>query len=321
MTRSAASGDLRASIERFTADLEAGRGFSPRTAEAYRRDLAAWLTWLAARDDGKLPPAAKLQPSHVTLYLADISRRGRSARTLARHLAAIRSYARWRQRHGEDATFTAGLRGPKLPRPMPAFLTEAEMERVFHLDFGEGTAGLRDRAVLELLYASGIRLAELIGLNRDDSVDLTRGQVRVLGKGNRERIVPIGREAVRALEAYGAATAAEARADRDGLPFFIGTGGRRLSRRTVQRLIAGHLGRVAARAGLSPHLLRHTVATHLLSRMSREGSGKSSVSAPDIRAVQELLGHVSLSSTQVYTHVTVDRLRRAVTVAHPRGEE
>ena len=138
--------------------------------------------------------------------------------------------------------------------------------------------------------------------------------------GENERIVPIGREAVRALAAYAAATVADARADADGLPFFIGTGGRRLSRRTVQRLITGHLGRVASRAGLSPHLLRHTVATHMLARMSREGSGKTS-SAPDIRAVQELLGHVSLSSTQVYTHITVDRLRRAVTVAHPRGEE
>ncbi|HEX7879226.1 MAG TPA: tyrosine-type recombinase/integrase [Candidatus Eisenbacteria bacterium] len=320
MSRSSASGGLRASIDRFIIDLLAGRGFSPRTAEAYRRDLGAWIAWLAAREEGEPPAASRLQPAHVTLYLADLSKRGRSARTLARHLSAIRSYARWRQRHGEEATFTAGLRGPRLPKPMPAFLTEAEMERVFHLDFGEGNAALRDRAVLELLYASGIRLAELVSLNRDDAVDLDRGQVRVLGKGNRERIVPIGREAVRAMSAYASATAGVASADRDGLPFFLGTGGRRLSRRTVQRLIAGHLGRVASRSGLSPHLLRHTVATHLLARMSREGSGKGS-SAPDIRAVQELLGHVSLSSTQVYTHITVDRLRRAVTVAHPRGEE
>ena len=314
---------MKASTARFLDDLLAGRGFSPRTADAYRRDLTAWMNFLALREGGKLPKPGQLRAAHVTLYLADLSRAGRSARTLARHLSAIRSYARWLRRHGEVAAFTAGLKGPKLPRPVPAFLTEAEMERVFRLDFGEGVLGLRDRAVLEVLYATGIRLAELVGLNRDDAVDLDRGQVRVLGKGNRERIVPMGREAGRALEAYRAATAGAGRADAGGMPFFIGNGGRRLSRRSVQRIIATHLGRVASRSGLSPHLLRHSVATHLLARMSRDRMAKSgpAASAPDIRAVQELLGHVSLSSTQVYTHVTVDRLRAAMQQAHPRGED
>jgi len=314
---------VTASIERFLSDLLAGRGFSPRTAESYRRDLAAWMTFLKEREGGRLPKPGQLRPAQVTLYLADLSRQGRSARTLARHLSAIRSYARWLRRHGEEGSFTAGLKGPKLPKPVPAFLTEAEMERVFRLDFGDGITGLRDRAILEILYATGIRLAELVGLNRDDAVDLERGQLRVLGKGNRERIVPFGREAGAALESYRAATGSAARADKEGLPFFLGTGGRRLSRRTVQRIIQVHLGRVASRSGLSPHLLRHTVATHLLARMSQDRMGRSATarSAPDIRAVQELLGHVSLSSTQVYTHVTLDRLRAAMQQAHPRGED
>lgn len=312
-----------ASTERFLNDLLAGRGFSPRTADSYRRDLAAWMAYLRERDGGKLPRPGQIRAAQVTLYLADLSRKGRSARTLARHLSAIRSYARWLRRHGEEGGFTAGLKGPKLPRPVPAFLTEAEMERVFRLDFGDGISGLRDRSILEILYATGIRLAELVGLNRDDAVDLERGQVRVLGKGNRERIVPFGREAGLALEAYRVATASEPRADSEGLPFFLGIGGRRLSRRTVQRIIQTHLSRVASRSGLSPHLLRHTVATHLLARMSRDRMGRSASaqSAPDIRAVQELLGHVSLSSTQVYTHVTVDRLRAAMRQAHPRGDD
>ncbi|MDZ4804667.1 MAG: tyrosine-type recombinase/integrase [Candidatus Eisenbacteria bacterium] len=314
---------MRASIECFLSDLLAGRGFSPRTAESYRRDLTAWMAFLIQREGGRLPKPGQLRHAHVTLYLADLSRHGRAARTLARHLSAIRSYARWLRRHGEEASFTAGLKGPKLPRPVPAFLTEAEMDRVFRLDFGEGIDGLRDRSIIEILYATGIRLAELVGLNRDDAIDLERGQVRVLGKGNRERIVPMGREAGRALEAYRVATATDGRADREGMPFFLGAGGRRLSRRTVQRIIARHLGRVASRSGLSPHLLRHTVATHLLARMSRDRIGRSASAAlaPDIRAVQELLGHVSLSSTQVYTHVTVDRLRAAMQHAHPRGED
>jgi integrase/recombinase XerC len=213
-------------------------------------------------------------------------------------------------------------------------LTEAETERLFRLDFGAGPDALRDRAVIELLYATGIRLAELVGLNRDGALDLERRQLRVMGKGGRERIVPFGRPAAQAIEDYAGATAGATRADSQGLPLFVGPKGRRISRRTVQRLVARHLSRVANRAGLSPHLLRHTMATHLLARMSRGeaasgGRGKvvrsrsmmAAGGASDIRAVQELLGHVSLVSTQIYTHVTVDRLRAALKAAHPRGEE
>lgn len=313
-------------VARFLADLAAGRGFSPRTVEAYRRDLAGWLSFLADRSGGRLPGLDDLRPSHVTLYLAGLSKGGASARTVARHLAALRSFARYLRRHGLRAEWTAGLKGPKLPRPMPAFLTEAETGRLFRLDFGEGDTARRDRAILELLYASGIRLAELVGLNRDEDVDLERRQLRVLGKGNRERIVPFGREAAAALRAYLSGSETAPVADGSGRPFFTGRNGRRVARRTVQRLVHNHLSRVADRAGLSPHLLRHTVATHLLARMSRgEAAGvrrrAAGGPAADIRAVQELLGHVSLTSTQVYTHVTIDRLRAAVRGAHPRGGE
>jgi site-specific recombinase XerD len=323
-------------IGRFLADLLAGRGFSPRTAEAYRRDLESWAAFLAGRADGRAPKVDELRPADVTLHLAHLTKAGRSARTVARHLAAIRSFARYLRRHGHAADWAAAVRGPRLPPPVPSFLTEAEMAALFRLDFGEGPEGLRDRAVIELLYATGIRLAELVGLNRDESLDLQRRRVRVLGKGNRERIVPFGVPAGAALRDYLAATAELPLADAGGRPLFLGRAGRRVSRRTVQRLVRHHLARVAARAGLSPHLLRHTVATHLLARMSRgEAAGlpggagapgerrapPEARGAADIRAVQELLGHVSLASTQVYTHVTVDRLRAALKAAHPRGEE
>jgi site-specific recombinase XerC len=315
---------MQAAVARFLDDLTAGRGFSPKTAEAYRRDLDSWMAFLKERHAGRLPKVDDLRSGHVTVYLASLSKRGLSARTLARQLAAIRSFARWLGRHGHDAGWAAGLKGPRLPRPVPAFLTEPETERLFRLDFGDGEAALRDRAILELFYATGIRLAELVGLDRDEALDLERGQLRVRGKGNRERIVPFGRAAADAVTAYRAATEEVVVADRDGRPLFLGRGGVRIAPRTVQRLIARHLSRVADRAGLSPHLLRHTVATHLLARMGRgsaAGAASGRRSAPDIRAVQELLGHASLSSTQVYTHVTVDRLRRALEGAHPRGEE
>lgn len=321
-----ADGELIRRVHEFLADLAAGRGFSPRTVEAYRRDLADWLAFLAGRPGGPPTPEG-LTPASVTLYLAGLSRAGRSARTVARRLAALRSFARYLRRHGYAAEWTAGLRGPRLPRPVPAFLTEAEMERLFRdPPAADDTHAVRDGALLELLYATGLRLAELVGLNRDDRVDLARLRVRVVGKGNRERIVPFGAPAGAALRAYLAASTGQAVADAGGVPLFLGAGGRRLSRRSVQNVVRLRLSRVADRAGLSPHLLRHTMATHLLARMARgqaagAGPAREGRAAQDIRAVQELLGHVSLSSTQVYTHVTVDRLRAALQGAHPRGED
>lgn len=327
---------MERAISRFLADLLAGRGFSPRTADAYGRDLRSWVAFLTARGGGRTPSVDSIRPADVTLYLAQLSRSGRGARTVARHLAAIRSFARYLRRHGHAADWAAAVRGPRLPAPVPAFLTEAEMDALFRLDFGTGPEAQRDRAVIEVLYGTGIRLAELVGLNRDETLDLPRRRLRVLGKGGRERIVPFGAPAAAALRAYLETTGDLPRADATGMPLFLGRGGRRIARRTVQRLVGRHLARVAARAGLSPHLLRHTVATHLLARMSRgEAAGGRRDSkvpggrpsfvetrgAADIRAVQELLGHVSLASTQVYTHVTVDRLRAALKAAHPRGEE
>jgi site-specific recombinase XerD len=316
---------VKKTIARFVADLEAGRGFSPRTAEAYRRDLDSWTEFLSRRLTGKLPRPEALTPGHVTLYLADLTKTGRSARTVARHLAAIKSFSRYLRRHGIESTFAGEVRGPRLPKPVPSFLTEAEMEKLFRVDTGDGPNARRDRAILEILYATGIRLAELVGMNRDETLEIDRRQVRVMGKGGRERIVPFGAPAARALGSYIDETAAEPHADSQGLPLFLGRNGARISRRTVQRLIEQRLSSVATRAGLSPHLLRHTMATHLLARMSRgEAAGRKSSDgrgAADIRAVQELLGHVSLASTQVYTHVTVDRLRAALRNAHPRGEE
>ena len=320
---------MKAQVRRFISDLEAGRGFSPRTAEAYRRDLDSWMAFLSRRFDGKLPAPESIVPAHITIYLADLTKSGKTARTVARHLAAIKSFSRYLRRHGMKASWAAEVRGPRLPKPVPSFLSEAEMERLFREETGDGPNALRDRAILEVLYATGIRLAELVGMNRDETLELDRRQVRVMGKGARERIVPFGAPAARAVERYLDEGDPAPKADKGGLPLFLGRQGARISRRTVQRLIGTRLAAVAVRSGLSPHLLRHTMATHLLARMSRgEAAGGRRRGAPmapggaaDIRAVQELLGHVSLASTQVYTHVTVDRLRSALRSAHPRGED
>jgi len=315
---------LKREIARFLADLEAGRGFSPRTTEAYRRDLTAWSDFLETRA-GRQSRIDEITPGDVTIYLAQLTRNGRSARTVARHLAAIRSFGRYLRRHGHAADWASHLRGPKLPRPIPSFLSEAEIQTLFRNGVPEDPDGLRDNAILEIFYATGIRLAELVGMNRDENLEIGRGQVRVLGKGNKERIVPFGKPAAKALRRYIEETDAAAHADAAGTPLFLGRGGGRISRRTVQRLIERRLSVVAQRAGLSPHLLRHTMATHLLARMTRgEAAGGRKAAGrgvADIRAVQEILGHVSLASTQVYTHVTVDRLRAALKTAHPRGED
>jgi site-specific recombinase XerD len=266
--------------------LRSARRYSPHTVAAYRRDLADFERFLTARR-GEPPRAESVTEEDVRAYLRELTRRGLAARTVARRLAT--------------------LKGPRLPKRLPPFLSEQELERL--LDgpgWEEEARPARDRAILELFYGTGIRLSELVGLRVRD-LDLSAGLIQVRGKGNRERRVPVGEKALEALAAYRAEiVAAEASARGQESPLFPGRKGA-ISRRTVQRIVTRHLRRIARRARLSPHLLRHTFATHLLDR------------GADLRAVQELLGHASLGSTQIYTHVTLERLRSVHALAHPRG--
>ena len=304
---------MREALERFLIELASQRRASPLTLVAYRRDVTRVLD-LAAGPGRPVEPAAWTREL-LERALRDLHLRGHSAASAARSLAAWRSFSRFCVRRGLVVRDPArGLPFPRLPKRLPRTLTAAGLaEALDRLAEAGDPAALRDRALLEVAYSSGLRLAELVGLNRDD-LDRAGGLLRVRGKGRRERMVPLGAGAQRALERYlesrrppasGLATAPVP--GRGGGPVFVGPSGRRLSGRTVQRVVLRRLAAAAAGLGVSPHALRHSFATHLLDR------------GADLRAIQEMLGHRSLASTQIYTHVSKSRLRRAYQQAHPRA--
>jgi tyrosine recombinase XerC len=293
---------------------------SQHTLLAYERDLRTLGSFLLARA-GELAPRPDWQAvsqDDLRAFMAAERRRGLGARSLARRMAAIRSFFRFLQREGhrEDLP-TAGLRLPKVGRRLPRGMSEELAGRIVECPNPESRSGLRDRAILEILYGCGLRLAELVGLDLA-SVDASAGTLRVLGKGKKSRIVPYAGEAVLALNSYlehrlpgsilsawrsGWLDAAEARA-----PLFVGRASRRISRRTVQEVVKRAVRDAASTTKLSTHDLRHAFATHLLDR------------GAELRAVQELLGHESLSTTQIYTHLSTQRLKQSYDQAHPRAQ-
>lgn len=273
------------------------RRASPHTLRAYERDLRALAKFLAGRE---------LSQSTLRAHLAGLQARGLQRRSMARHLSAIKALARHQERRGGDAPeWLLTMRGPKLERRLPHFFSIDEMSALLEAPEPTTPLGMRDRALFELLYASGLRISEACSLDLRD-VDFDRAEVRAMGKGSRERIVPFGRSAAQALRRYIESGRGQlARAGGCGALFLNRFGGR-LSTRSARRLLAGY----ELRAGLprrGPHTLRHTFATHLL-----EGGA-------DLRSVQELLGHQSLSSTQIYTHVQAGRMRITYRRAHPRA--
>jgi integrase/recombinase XerC len=298
----AASG-LHGVLASFLTELTSANA-SPRTIDAYRRDLESFIGGMDAAENRDATPITRDQ---VRTYLATLVRRGRNPRTVGRHLAAIRKFCRHALEHGMlPADPTLGLRPPRARRALPHFVDEAGVLRVLDLPDASTARGLRDRAILELFYGTGMRLAELVGLDRDD-VDAPSETLRVLGKGNKERLLPFTGLVRQRVCAYIEA-APLPRLDADGRqPLFAGRGGERISRRSVQRVVADAIQRTATSAQASPHVLRHTFATHLLN------------AGADLRAVQELLGHSRLSTTQIYTHVSIERARRAYKRAHPRA--
>ncbi|TMQ72105.1 MAG: tyrosine recombinase XerC [Candidatus Eisenbacteria bacterium] len=294
---------MRDALEQFLTELAAQRRASPHTLAAYRRDIARVLD--LAGGPGRPVAAAAWTRELLERALRDLYRTGHAASSAARALAAWRSYTRFCVRRGLLATDGArGLPFPRRARRLPRTLPQVDLTRALDGLAGEDPASLRDRALLELAYSAGLRLSELTGLNRGD-VDRAGGLLRVRGKGRRERVVPAGRAALGALDRYLAAAGRTAgRADE---PVFLTPRRGRLSGRTVQRVVRRRLGEVAGGLGVTPHALRHSFASHLL-----DGGA-------DLRAIQELLGHRSLTSTQIYTHVSGSRLRRAYQQAHPRA--
>ena len=300
-TPRAAFGDVLATFLTGLASANA----SPRTIEAYRRDLESFLGDLGTNDLATgTPPITRDQ---VRTHLAALVRRGRNPRTVGRRLAAIRKFCRHAVELGilpADPTF--GLRPPRARRALPHFVDEAGVLRVLDLPDASTPRGLRDRAILELFYGTGMRLAELVGLDRDD-LNAQAETLRVLGKGNKERLLPFTGLVRQRVSAYIEGAPRPALDAEGRQPLFAGRGGERISRRSVQRVVADAIRRTATSAQASPHVLRHTFATHLLN------------AGADLRAVQELLGHSRLQTTQVYTHVSIERARRAYRRAHPRA--
>jgi integrase/recombinase XerC len=314
-----ASDSLIAGIDRFIESLGAEKGYSPHTLRAYRNDLRELAAYLAESpgeateaDIGTRAQQARLAAVRVdqvdTLrirsYLGYLHGRNRKT-TIARKLAAIRSFFRHLQKLGAQADNPAeGTRTPKHNKSMPVFLSVDDMFRLIEAVKPEGVLGFRNRAILETLYSGGVRVSELAGLDVRD-VDFGNHVIRVLGKGNKERLVPIGQKALQAIAAYRQALLAETGSSGEGALFLNKNLGR-LTTRSIARVVDKFARACGLVVPVSPHALRHSFATHMLD------------AGADLRAVQELLGHRSLSTTQRYTHVSIDRLMAVYDQAHPR---
>ena len=285
-------------IGAFLEYLAVERGASPHTVRGYAGDLREFSAFL--RRAGDLDPSA-VDTRSVRAYLASLHQRGLAKSSIGRKLASVRSCLRFLARRGViEQNAARPVRSPRPPRRLPAFLPKDESKQLLDRVPGPSASGCRDHALLELLYATGIRVAECCGLDGTD-VDRSHGTVRVLGKGDKERVVPVGEVALQAIDAYLAA-----RGLPDG-PLFTNARGGRLTTRSAQRIV-GRLARLSGtRRRVTPHTLRHTFATHML------GEGA------DLRLIQELLGHQRLSTTQRYTHVSPEHLMKVYDAAHPRA--
>jgi len=285
-------------VEAFLQYLAVERGASAHTLRSYRTDFEQFTAFLARRGVKRL---ADVDSRTIRAYLSWLYTQRLSRTTLARKLAVLRSGFRFLTRRGLIPRNPAREVGsPRLPQRLPSFLPVDEAWELLESPGPDTIRGMRDRAILELLYATGLRVGELCGLDRSD-LDRFQGTVRVLGKGNKERIVPVGDQALRTLDAYLAVRPAG-----DG-PLFQNLRGGRLTVRSVHRIVMARARSAGIARPVSPHTLRHTFATHMLDQ------------GADLRLVQDLLGHSRLSTTQKYTHVSADRLMKVYDAAHPRA--
>jgi integrase/recombinase XerC len=327
---------MQTEIESFLEHLRLNENASLHTVRAYESDLAQFLSFVATASGRRRADLAPQDVDHqqIRAFLSDLHRRGNSRSSAARKLAAIRAFGRYLRREGVVEGDPAALVGtPRREHRLPAHLGEAEMARLLEMPDASQPLGRRDRAILELFYASGLRLSELVGLDVED-MNLSGRVVRVLGKGRKERIVPFNRSTEEALRAWladwelligaggpepgaresrvGSRESGAGRVSRSGsrqrsTPLFLNYQGSRLSTRSVDRLVRKYVAACSTRFGISPHALRHSFATHLLER------------GADLRAIQELLGHARLSTTQRYTHVNAAQLLETYRKAHPKA--
>jgi integrase/recombinase XerC len=300
---------MRTAIARFLQYLRVERNASAYTTKSYREDLTALSDYLAEARGGHDPQPGDITVLDLRGYVAALHESGYAKATIARRLASMRSFFRFGQREGWTKTNPAKpLRNPRKGRSLPHFLTAEDLGRLLESPPADTPPGLRDRAILETMYSAGLRVSEVVGLS-DGDLDFAAAVIRVRGKGRRERLTPIGSYAITALRRWLPVRKLHAReAEGATAPVFVNKFGRRLTTRSVARLLEKYLQLTGLDSRTTPHSLRHSFATHLLDR------------GADIRSVQELLGHKSLVTTQIYTHVSTAALRKAYDAAHPRAK-
>ena len=308
-----AGSSLEEGIVRFLEHLDKERNCAEYTLSSYRCDLQQFARFLYPRVDNLQLPLRVVQREQVQSFVADLEEKGLKASTVARKLAALRSLFRYLCREGALVANPAGaVASPLVERAWPRHLPVEQVAEAMEVPTTERFSGMRDRAILEVFYGGGIRLGELVGLNLS-SLDLAEGTIKVMGKGRKERIAPIGAKAQEALKAY-----LQRRAEVllkcdmsqvEAGAIFLNGRGKRLSRRTVQRIVERHLRAVSEDDSLSPHRLRHSFAAHLLD------------AGADLVAVKELLGHATLAATQSYTEVSLEHLQAIYAEAHPHGAD
>jgi integrase/recombinase XerC len=298
---------MRPQIGQFLQYLRVERGASPHTLKGYREDLHALVDYLAD-DDGTCPAPGSITTGELRGFVSALHEAGYAKSSIARRMASVRSFIKFGQREGWAKSNPAkALRNPRKSRNLPHFLSTDEVSKLLDAPQGDSAAVARDRAILETLYSAGLRVSELVGLV-DGDLDFAAGIVRVRGKGRKERLAPIGSYAARALQRWLAVRTLSPR-EKTGreAPVFTNKFGTRLTTRSVARMLEKYLKQTGLDSRTSPHTLRHSFATHLLDR------------GADIRSVQELLGHKSLVTTQIYTHVSTANLKAAYEKAHPRA--
>ena len=286
-------------IERFLDYLSYERGLSSNTLASYGRDLTDWARYSAEGSGGE--PGES--PEAVRAYLLHLRRAGRKSATMARRLAALRAFYAYREQLDGHPDPTRHLETPKLERRLPEVLTEAEVTAMLEVPDVSTVTGVRDRAMLELLYATGMRVSELIGVGLND---WSEDRIRCRGKGDKERLIPVGRRARAAVAQYTDVRRRLLRA-RDPGTLFLNHRGGRMTRQGFWKIVKRYAQEAQIERSITPHTLRHSFATHLLEN------------GADLRSVQELLGHADISTTQIYTHLTKARLKEVYARAHPRA--
>lgn len=297
------SGKLEAQIRTFLNYLRVEKGLSPNTIQAYRRDLAKFSAFAA-----KLKLRAdQIERTHVVEFLRMLYLQKLDSRTVARHLVTIRHFFRFAFTEGiiqEDPAIN--IQSPKFRQALPDFLSVEEVDRLLAQPDTNTTAGLRDKAMIELLYSTGLRVSELCGLKTAD-LQMETGCLRCIGKGNKERLVPVGRRALQSVQEYLKKSRPEILGEKTSPYLFASRTGRAMNRIMFWKLLGAYGRKAGLRRTLSPHMLRHSFATHLLDR------------GADLRSVQIMLGHADIATTQIYTHVVEERLKQVYKAHHPRA--